>query len=251
MLQLEGVTRRFGGIEAIKDLSLGVPAGARLGLIGPNGSGKTTLLNLLSGIIAADAGTITLGGERIEALTAHRIARLGIARTFQNLRLVAHMTVRENIWLAQHTLPGAALLRRGAETERARRRRIDGLLADLALADVSDAPVSALPLPQQRRVELARALAREPRLLLLDEPAGGMTPAETRDMATIIARLVPPAMTMILVEHKIDLVTSLCPRLAVLDFGRKIADGAPDEVLRRPVVMEIYFGTAAAGAAHA
>lgn len=230
MLRLERVSRRFGGLEAVKDLDLDVPSGARLGLIGPNGSGKTTVLNLVSGVLPAHGGAIFFAGTRIDGLPAHRFARLGIARTFQNLRLVAHMTVRENVWLAQHTLPAP------------RAARVEELLAALGLEAWRDAPVSGLPLPQQRRVELARALAREPRLLLLDEPAGGMTPAETEEMRDLIARLVPAETALILVEHKIDLVARLCPRIAVLDFGRKIAEGAPEAVLRDPTVMEVYFG---------
>ncbi len=230
MLRLERVARRFGGIEAVKDLDLDVPAGVRLGLIGPNGSGKTTVLNLISGVLAPDDGAIRLDGARIDGLPAHRFARLGIARTFQNLRLVAHMTVRENVWLAQHTLPAP------------RAARVEDLLAALGLAAWRDTPVSALPLPQQRRVELARALAREPKVLLLDEPAGGMTPAETREMCDLVARLVPAETALVVVEHKLDLVAKLCPRIAVLDFGRKIAEGAPGEVLNDAKVMEVYFG---------
>lgn len=247
MLQLERVARRFGGIEAVAALDLVVPAGARLGLIGPNGSGKTTVLNLISGVLAPDSGLIRWNGARIDGLPAHRFARLGIARTFQNLRLVPHMTVRENIWLAQHTLPGAAPLRRGTGAERARARRVDELLAALGLEAWSHSPVSALPLPQQRRVELARALAREPALLLLDEPAGGMTPAETEAMGDLVARLIPRDVTLVVVEHKLDLVAKLCPRVAVLDFGRKIAEGAPADVLRDAKVMEVYFGRSSAG----
>lgn len=230
MLRLERVSRRFGGLAAVKDLDLDVPAGARLGLIGPNGSGKTTVLNLISGVLAPDAGAIRLGGARIDGFPAHRFARLGIARTFQNLRLVAHMTVRENVWLAQHTLPAP------------RAARVEDLLAALGLAAWRDTPVSALPLPQQRRVELARALAREPKVLLLDEPAGGMTPAETQEMGDLVARLVPAETALVVVEHKLDLVARLCPRIAVLDFGRKIAEGAPGEVLNDAKVMEVYFG---------
>jgi branched-chain amino acid transport system ATP-binding protein len=231
MLRLERVSRRFGGIEAVKELDLDVPAGARLGLIGPNGSGKTTVLNLISGVLAPNEGAIRFDGARIDGQPAHRFARLGIARTFQNLRLVAHMTVRENVWLAQHTLPAP------------RAARIEDLLAALGLEAWRDSPVSGLPLPQQRRVELARALAREPKLLLLDEPAGGMTPAETHEMRDLIARLVPAETALVVVEHKLELVANLCPRIAVLEFGRKIAEGAPGDVLRDAKVMEVYFGS--------
>jgi branched-chain amino acid transport system ATP-binding protein len=231
MLRLERVSRRFGGIEAVMALDLDVPAGARLGLIGPNGSGKTTVLNLISGVLAPNEGAIRFDGARIDGQPAHRFARLGIARTFQNLRLVAHMTVRENVWLAQHTLPSP------------RAARIEDLLAALGLEAWRDSPVSGLPLPQQRRVELARALAREPKLLLLDEPAGGMTPAETHEMRDLIARLVPAETALVVVEHKLELVANLCPRIAVLEFGRKIAEGAPGDVLRDAKVMEVYFGS--------
>src|SRR5688572_29345918 len=144
MLRLERVSRRFGSIEAVKELDLAVAPGARLGLIGPNGSGKTTVLNLISGVLAPDAGAIAWNGTRVEGLPAHRVAQLGIARTFQNLRLVPHMTVRENVWLAQHSLPGASALRRATPTERTRAERVEALLAALGLAAWRESPVSTL-----------------------------------------------------------------------------------------------------------
>ncbi len=245
MLRLEALERRFGAITAVAQLNLDVPAGARLGLIGPNGSGKTTVLNLISGIDAPNTGRIWFDGARIDGHAPHTIARRGVARTFQNLRLAGRMSVFENVWIAQYSQPGAAMLRIGTDEERRRRAAIDALLEKVGLARDRDKIAADLPLPQQRRLELARALARTPRVLLLDEPAGGMTPAETKSMAALIGRLVPRDTALILVEHKLGLVMELCARVAVLDFGRKIAEGPPGEVLRDRRVAEVYLGRAA------
>ncbi len=252
MLALDGVVRRFGGLVAVDGLDLVVESGARLGLIGPNGSGKTTVLNLLSGLVAPDAGRIALDGTRLDGSPARIFARRGIARTFQNLRLVAPMTVAENIAIAQHTLPGASLVRRGTTLERARRQAADAMLDSTGLGAVRDIPAGALPLPLQRRVELARALLRVPRILLLDEPAGGLTPAETDDMAALLRRLVPAETALVLVEHKFDLVAALCGRVCVLDRGRRIAEATPRAVFDDPAVAALYFGRRRAeGAGHA
>jgi branched-chain amino acid transport system ATP-binding protein len=246
MLRLEGLTRRFGAVEALAGVDLDVPAGARLGLIGPNGSGKTTLLNVVSGLYPPSGGAVRFDGRAIGGLAPEAVARLGIARTFQNLRLVRTMTAFENLWLAQHQeAPARTWFGAG---DAAARGAVSDMLRAVGLADAAESPAGDLPLPAQRRLELARALLRRPRLLLLDEPAGGMTPGETADMAALIDRLVPRETALVLVEHKLDLVASLCPRIAVLHFGRKIAEGPPGAVIADPAVIETYLGRASGGA---
>ena len=245
MLTVEGLSRRFGGIEALAGLDLQVARGEVLGLIGPNGSGKTTLFNIITGVYAPDAGSIELNGQAIGELAPADIIRCGVARTFQNLRLFRRMSVFENVWAAQHALPDLRpwellLAKRGRERER--RQRVEALLEATGLADRADALAGSLPLPDQRRLELARALAREPELLLLDEPAGGMTPRETEAMAALIREVAAPGRTCIVIEHKMDLITGICGRLCVLNFGRKIAEGAPSRVLEHPDVIEAYLG---------
>ena len=245
MLRVEGLSRFFGGVAALEALDLAVADGEVVGLIGPNGSGKTTLFNVITGVHTADSGRILLRDEDITKRTPAGIVRLGIARTFQNLRVFQRMSVRENVWVAQHSLPGVGpleLLSNRSAAERERRAEVDRLLEAVGLADRRDALAGSLPLPDQRRLELARALVRSPALLLLDEPAGGMTPAETAEMAALIRDFAVPGRTCIVIEHKLDLISTLCQRLCVLNFGRKIADGEPERVLEQADVLEAYLG---------
>ena len=245
MLRIEGLSRFFGGVAALEELDLAVADGEVLGLIGPNGSGKTTLFNVITGVHAADAGRVVLRNADITRTTPAGIVRLGIARTFQNLRIFQRMSVRDNVWVAQHSLPGVGplgLLSNRSAAERERRAEVDALLDAVGLADRRETLAGSLPLPDQRRLELARALARSPALLLLDEPAGGMTPAETAEMAALIRDFAVPGRTCIVIEHKLDLISEVCQRLCVLNFGRKIADGEPDRVLHQPEVLEAYLG---------
>ena len=245
MLRVESLSRSFGGVAALEEIDLAVADGEVVGLIGPNGSGKTTLFNVITGVHPVDSGRVLLRGEDITDQAPARIVRRGIARTFQNLRIFRRMSVHENVRVAQHSLPGGGpmtLLSGRSAGERARRAEVDSLLEAVGLADRRDALAGGLPLPDQRRLELARALVRSPALLLLDEPAGGMTPAETAEMAALIRDFAVPGRTCIVIEHKLDLISALCQRLCVLNFGRKIADGAPQEVLQQGDVLEAYLG---------
>ena len=246
MLAIDGLTVRFGGLTALDDVSLHAADGEVLGLIGPNGSGKTTLINALTGIYPA-TGRVRFRGEDLLGLPPERIVRLGLVRTFQNLRVFRRMTVLENVLAAQNGMTdiGFADLIGGRRRDAGRRKRARELIEQVGLGNDVDRLVGTLPLASQRRLELARALVRDPALLLLDEPSGGMTPAETREMTGLIARLACPGRTVMVVEHKMALITGLCTRLAVLNFGRLIAEGAPAEVLRRPAVIEAYLGTEA------
>ena len=245
MLNIDRLSRSFGGVAALDELDLAVGEGEVVGLIGPNGSGKTTLFNVITGVHAADSGRVLLRGEDVTGAAPARIIRRGVARTFQNLRIFRRMSVHDNVWVAQHSLPEVGhmgLLSTRSGAERARRAEVERLLDAVGLADRRDALAGSLPLPDQRRLELARALARSPALLLLDEPAGGMTPAETAQMAELIRTFAVPGRTCIVIEHKLDLISALCRRLCVLNFGRKIAEGAPGEVLRQAEVLEAYLG---------
>ena len=245
MLDVKRLARKFGAVEALAGLDFSVREGESVGLIGPNGSGKTTLFNVVTGVYPATSGSVHLGGRDIGASKPDRIVNLGVARTFQNLRIFERLTVFENVWAAQHRRADVSLrelMFANRAAEQARREEIDGLLELAGLADRRDTLAGGLPLPDQRRLELARALARRPRLLLLDEPAGGMTPAETEQMVRLICDIAIPGRTCIVIEHKMELIRILCDRVCVLDFGRKIAEGSPDAVLRDERVIEAYIG---------
>lgn len=244
MLKIDAISRHFGGLQALVEVDLDVAAGAVLGLIGPNGSGKTTLFNVVTGLYPPTAGRISFNGRDISGRPPHDIVRSGIARTFQTPRIFQRMSVLENIRAAQHGLAsaGAGRRTRGTTTAMDHRTLIDDLLHATGLADRAGTLARNLPLPDQRRLELARALARSPELLLLDEPAGGMTPAETQEMARLIGEVALPGRTCVIIEHKMDMIARLCDEVCVLNFGRKIAQGRAETVLGDPVVLEAYLG---------
>ena len=249
LLELQGISRFFGGVHALEGVSMRVQAGTVHGLIGPNGAGKTTLINLLTGFYRPSAGRILLGGRRLDGRRPHQIARLGVARTFQNIRLFAGLPALDNVLVARRrgavtrSLGHLALLPAAQRAEMAERAIARDLLITVGVSSRATLPAGALSYGDQRRVELARALATEPKLLLLDEPTAGMNREETDRLGTIVRGLVQPGRAILLIEHDLPLIMAVCDRVTVLNFGRVIAEGPPDSIARDPAVIEAYLGT--------
>jgi len=249
LLNIQNLGMRFGGLLALEDFCLEVPEGALYGLIGPNGAGKTTVFNLISGFLRPSRGRISLNGAEITRLPPHRITYLGVARTFQNIRLFQELSVLDNVLVGfhcrSHASWGEAILRlpRYRGEEREHRARARELLREVGLAEAAAQPAGKLPYGHQRRLEIARALATGPRCLLLDEPAAGLNSQETLSLMEFLREIKERyRLTMLVIEHNLQLVMNLCQRLLVLDHGLTIAAGAPAEVRRHPEVIRAYLG---------
>ena len=254
-LDIAGLSRSFGGVHAVQDVDLTVADGETRGIIGPNGAGKSTIFNLISGHLRADRGTVALGGRSLGRLSAHRRARRGVAIVFQGARIFPGMSVLENVMVGAHLRERcgftSAILRLPAH--RATEKRIGALAREaldrVGLSDRADAPAESLPIGQQRAMQLARALCADPELLLLDEPASGLRAQERERLAVIIEELREGGQTTLLIEHDVSFVARLSDRITVLDLGRVIAEGTPDEVRRDPRVVSAYLGTQEGAAA--
>lgn len=251
LLEVAAVSRRFGGVAAVDDVSFTVSPGGARAIIGPNGAGKTTLLDLITGFTAPDEGRILLDGVDITGVPPHRLPGRGLMRTFQSARLVPLLSVRENVMLGAHRFTKSRFLSDGLRLPRARREeralrsRAGELLDFLGLTAFADRPAAELPAGAQRLVEVARGLSGGPRILLLDEPAAGLDDTETAELADALTAVHAGGIALVLIEHNIDLVMKVSERVLVLDAGRVLADGPPDVVRRDPAVIEAYLGAAA------
>ena len=252
-LILHNVSKMFGGLRAVRELDLEVPDGKILSLIGPNGAGKTTVFNKITGVYPPTEGTITYMGKKLNALRSNRVIAEGIAWTFQNIRLFKSMTVLENVQVGMHCRtnsgPFRALLKTPYEIREEKKitEKSMEILAFLGLSDHYNEYASNLPYGDQRRLEVARALATNPQILLLDEPAAGMNPIETVDLMDLILKLRDTGLTIFLVEHDMKLVMGISEVVTVLDYGEKIAEGSPEEIQKNEKVIETYLGTGATG----
>ncbi|HWR31024.1 MAG TPA: ABC transporter ATP-binding protein [Negativicutes bacterium] len=248
LLSLEHVSKNFGGLAALSEVSFGVGPGEIVGVIGPNGAGKTTLFNLITGVFSPTAGQISFREQPIVGLRPHKVTELGISRTFQNIRLFGHMTALENIMVGSHCRTHAGLWQglwrtRGQRAEELLiRKKSEELLELVGIADERDTPAGSLPYGKQRRLEIARAMGADPELLLLDEPTAGMNESETEDLRLLIKKIQAMQKAVVLIEHDMHLVMNVCERLVILNFGRKIAEGLPEEIRENKDVIEAYLG---------